>query len=79
MTFDQMATAMTRLFPDAEVHEEDGQFVIVTRVPVESKPETEQDIEEKLVYMAESLVAGSIAFDNDGQKIIYTGVYDEEY
>ena len=77
MTFDQMATAMTRLFPDAEVHEEDGQFVIVTRVPVEPEPETEQDIEGALVCMAESLVAGATAFDNDGQKIIYTGLYDE--
>ena len=74
MTADEMILIATRLFPNAEVHEEDGELTIVTGV---KEGEPLKDFDRTSCVLAAGLCGGVIEDDNNGQWVIYTGYIEK--
>jgi len=77
MHVDEMILVATRLWPDAEVHEQDGVLVIDTGIRSDEQPS--ENFAADLTIYAERLNDGVIEHDNAGQRVIYTGYTDPGY
>lgn len=76
MDSNQMIELITRIFPDAMVHDEGGQFTITTGIRISIPVD---DLERVATNLAERLVRGDMQCDNTGQRVIYTGYVEEGF